>query len=287
LIAVGLLSAAAAVSARAEAADIDVSATVPLPLGVQARLGRSGITISLPQRRVRSRRRAVPPRRRPAPPPSSPRARDRGAPASADPSCLAALQSRGVPFVSAGEVRGIETPIEITGPIDGIRLISRGRRAALMDCELARSLVEAAPFMRDLGVTGLSFSGTYTYRNVKGSSKLSGHAYGLAIDVHAVETRLGSLDVERDYARDAGRWQHGDRRRQALASCVGDPPRPEGRLLRALACGLRSQRSLRLVLGPDDNYDHRHHLHIEAHPGRAADLLSGRGSVLRWGRSGR
>jgi hypothetical protein len=67
---------------------------------------------------------------------------------------------------------------------------------------------------------------------------------------------------------------------------VGDPASPEGRLLRTVACGLRSQSSLRLVLGPDDNYDHRNHLHIEAHPGRDG-LLSGRGSGLRWGRSGR
>jgi hypothetical protein len=287
LLATALLAAIPAYPARAENVVIDAGGALPLGLGVQARLGRGGISISLSPRRVRARRRGPPPRRRPPAPVSAPRPRDRGVPVSADPSCLAALQSRGAPFVAAGAVRGIETPIEITGPLGGIRLLSRSRRAPLMDCELARSLLEAAPFLRELGISGLSFSGTYQYRTVKGTSKLSGHAHGLAIDVHAVETAMGSLDVERDYARDAGRWQAGDRRRQGIASCVGDPPTPQGRLLRALACGLRSQRSLRLVLGPDDNYDHRNHLHIEAHPGPAGDLVSGSGSGLRWGRSGR
>jgi hypothetical protein len=187
--------------------------------------------------------------------------------------------------VTAGTVKGIETPVEITGPIRGVRLVSRGRRAPLMDCELARALFEAAPGMRELGISGLSFSGTYDYRNVRGSSKLSGHAFGLAIDVHALETNLGTLDVERDYPKDGGRWQGS---RGDVGGCVGSPARLQGRILRSLACQLRAQGAFALIMTPDDNYDHRNHLHIEAHPHRPADLYSG-GSSSRshQGRSGR
>jgi hypothetical protein len=236
--------------------------------------------------------------RRPAPPPRAPsstpkvlRPRSTGAttvdrtlPPDADRNCLAGLSGWGIPFVTAGTVKGIETPVEITGPIGGVRLISRGRKAPLMDCELARALAEAAPGMRQLGITGLSFSGTYDYRNVRGSSKLSGHAYGLAIDVHALETSLGTLDVERDYAKDGDRW-HGSR--GGGGNCVGAPARPQGRVLRALACQLRAHGAFALILTPDDNYDHRNHLHIEAHPHRPSNLYSGGSPRPSQGRSGR
>jgi hypothetical protein len=282
VLAVALIGVVSIEPARAGSVVVDAGLPLPLGLGVQARVGRDGIRISLAPRRVRTRSRPTrrPRLRRPPVPVAVPV--DRGVPGGADRACLEDLSRRQVAFVAAGSVRGIQTPIEVTGPIGGISLLSRGRRAPLMDCALARALAQAAPFMRDLGVTGLSFSATYDYRNVRGSSNLSGHALGLAIDVHAVETSIGHLDVERDYPRDAGRWQ-GDRR-GSPAVCVGEPSRREARLMRTLACGLRSHSSLRLVLGPDDNYDHRNHLHIEAHPGRSDERLSGRSSSLHWGR---
>jgi hypothetical protein len=283
-----LLTAGALLLARPSPAAAEVvigtGASLPLGMGMEARVGRGGISISLNPRGHRSAGRRSPRLRRirraltRLPPP-----RDRGVASGADSSCLEDLDRQGVRFVPAGAVRGIATPIEVTGPIGGVQLLARGRRAPLMDCELARSLARAAPFLRDLGVTGLSYSSTYNYRTVRGSSKLSGHAFGLAIDVHAVETTIGHLDVERDYAKDPGRWRGGDRGR-STGRCVGEPIRPEGRLLRAVACGLRTQRDLRLVLTPDDNYDHRHHLHIEAYPGRSRELLSGRSPSLHWGR---
>jgi hypothetical protein len=285
VLAVALIGLHPSKPARAESVVVDAGLPLPLGLGVQARIGRDGVRFSLKPRRVRTvRTRTRPPhdprvRRAPAPVAVP---TDRGLAGEADRACLADLARRQVSFVSAGSVRGIRTPIEVTGPIGGVSLLSRGRRAALMDCELARTLAQTAPFMRELGITGLSYSSTYNYRNVRGSSNLSGHAYGLAIDVHAVETTIGHLDVERDYPRDGHRWQRD--RRGSPAVCVGEPPRREGRLLRTLACGLRSQSSLRLVLGPDDNYDHRNHLHIEAYPGRSHERISGRSSSVYWGR---
>jgi hypothetical protein len=197
--------------------------------------------------------------------------------ADADRQCLASLREWGVPFVPAAATTGIRTPIQITGPIRGVRLIARGK-PPLMDCQLGHALARVAPRMRELGVTGLSFSGTYQYRNVAGTTRLSGHAHGLAIDVHALETGLGLLDVQRDYPKDGGRWAAASRSRGQVATCVGDPPTAAGRLLRTLACDLRSDPVLALVMGPDDNYDHRNHLHLEAHLDGPPDLLSGTNS---------
>jgi hypothetical protein len=210
--------------------------------------------------RPRRRRRRFAIRRSPAPIALPP-----GAVPIGDRACLARLG--GVPFVPVGAVRGIETPVEITGPIGGVSLIPRGGRPPLMDCELASALAEAAPLMRGLGISGLSFSGTYEYRTVRGTDRLSGHAFGLAIDVHGLETRMGPLEVERDYPRDPARWRGTPS--EAIAACIGGPASLQGQLLRTLACELRSDPAFHLVITPDDNYDHRNHLHLEAYPSRS------------------
>jgi hypothetical protein len=300
--AVGLLSAAAvcltgAPVARAQSVSIEPRVRLPLGLQLEARVRNGKVDVSV-SRGGRSRAsRSRPEQGRPTVTrrPASRRSRapvvvraprDAGLPSGADQSCLAALEGAGVPFVGAGAVRGIATPIEVTGPIGGIRLISR--KSALMDCELAMTLADAAPAMRELGVTGLAFSSTYNYRTVKGSSNLSGHAFGLAIDVHEVETAtMGRLDIERDYAHDRGRWSSYGRGVRSVSSCVGSPATESGRLLRALACQLASRSTFHLVITPDDNYDHRNHLHLEAYPGRSKELLSARSSSFFRGRRSR
>jgi hypothetical protein len=261
----------------------------PGGIRVQARVergpgGRPKVSVSLPDRRATEPRPAPsrPPARsrggtppRPAPEPPQPRAPEPAdVAADADRACLASLRDWEVPFVPAAPTQGIRTPIRITGPIRGVRLVARGK-PALLDCQLGHALARAAPVMLELGVTGLSFSGTYQYRNVRGTQRLSGHAHGLAIDVHALETRLGLLDVERDYPKEPGRWYAAGRSRGDVETCVGDPATAGGRLLRTLACRLRSDPVFALVIGPDDNYDHRNHLHLEAHLDGPPELLSG------------
>lgn len=208
-----------------------------------------------------------------APPPPPPYASGAG-----DRACLRVLAEAGVAFVEKGGVRGIRTPVEIVGPIRGVRLLSRGKRPALMDCALARALVDAAPLFHQSGVTGLSFSAAYDYRTQRGSSKLSEHAHGLAIDVHAFETTSGRLDVQRDFARAgvaAAGWDRRDR--GAPGMCIGAPASAAGRTLRTLACGLQRHSSFRLILTPDDNQDHHNHFHIESHADGAGTWLADRG----------
>jgi hypothetical protein len=197
------------------------------------------------------------------------------APLAADRRCLRMLRDRGVDFVSSRPVRGVRTPVEIVGRLDGARLIPRVARPPLMDCELALALVEMGPVFRSLGITGLSFSGAYDYRTIRGSHRLSAHAHGLAIDVHAVETRSGDLDVAADYPRDRARWRGLEPGPTALAQCLGRPKVRAGRVLRALACRLRGHPAVRVLLTPDDNADHANHLHIETYPERPGDLYSG------------
>jgi hypothetical protein len=128
----------------------------------------------------------------------------------------------------------------------------------------------------------LSFSGAYSYRNVRGTGHLSAHAYGLAIDVHALDTTGGRLEVARDFPRDRARWQVP---RGEVRGC-----RTAGGPLLALYCELRAQPAFHMILSPDYNDDHRDHLHFEAYPARPTQLLSSTGdkpAVVHRGRGRR
>jgi hypothetical protein len=185
-----------------------------------------------------------------------------------------------VPFVALGALRGVRTPVEVVAPIGGVALVPRAGRSARMDCQLARALADVAPVLRGLRVDGLSFSGAYDYRLRHHSRILSEHAHGLAIDVHAVRTAAGWLDVERDFARDPRGWRPPRPGGDAQASCVGSPPSPAGRFLRTVACTLALDPAFHRVLTPDYDGDHYNHFHLEAYRDGVPPLL-GSGTVER------
>jgi hypothetical protein len=191
--------------------------------------------------------------------------------------CLDGLREHQVAFVEL-PTKGVRTPVRILGAIGAVRLRSHDRRATglatpLMDCELARALLDAAPAFRALGIRELLFSGTYQYRMRRHSNKLSEHAHGLAVDVHtfALDVEAGHeasdeglVDVARDFESQVGTWNA-----SALADqegCIGHPQTSKGRLLRTLACRLRASSVFREVITPDDNADHSNHFHLEAFP---------------------
>jgi hypothetical protein len=184
--------------------------------------------------------------------------------------CLAALRDRGVAFAVEPATKGVRTPIRLAGALLGpLRLVHRdhkpGAPMPVMDCELARALLDAAPIFGASGVRDLVFSGMYQYRTRRGSSKLSEHAHGLAVDVHQFVKLDGTvLDVERDFEPGVGEWPKEGTR--DLVACVGSPENPAGRTLRELACALRAASVFREIITADDNSDHDNHFHVEAFP---------------------
>ena len=197
----------------------------------------------------------------------------------ADRACLEALVAANVAFAEAPPTKGVRTPVRIRGPLGAITLKARDRgddSGALMDCGLARALLEVAPVFEAAGLRTLIYSGAYQYRTRRGGTKLSEHAHGLAIDVHAFVARDGTLhDVRRDFEPGVGVWNVVTE----VPDCVGHPGTATGRLLRTLACRLRAGSTLREVITADDNSDHADHFHLEAFPDaatRARALLSPR-----------
>jgi hypothetical protein len=183
-----------------------------------------------------------------------------------DGACLRFLREQQIRFVPAEPVRGVRTPVEPRGTIAGIRLTPRVGLPPVMDCELLRALYEAAPTLARAGVNELSFSGAYVYRTRHRSTVLSAHSYGLAIDVHALRGPAGDLDIKRDFERNRSAWRRLDTREGNLSACVGNARTSKGRRLRRLACELKHHSAFRVIITPDDDADHRDHLHLEAFP---------------------
>jgi hypothetical protein len=220
-----------------------------------------------------------------------------GAALAPDATCLAALRAAGISFLALQALEGVRTPVRLGDAVAGVRLVPRGARKPDMDCALARALWEAGPVLRALEIDALEFSAAYDFRKRRdargakagfarrshieagpGPSQpgpeveapaLSAHAHGLAMDVHAVHRRKRSLDVARDYEPRAGAWRKLRPGPGALAACVGAPRTQEGRALRELACRLKLHTAFRVVVTPDDNADHRDHLHLEVYPDAA------------------
>jgi hypothetical protein len=190
-----------------------------------------------------------------------------------DLACLRALQKRGVRFSEGPSVQGIRTPVTLDGDRFTPRLVPRDKRPAHMDCQLAMALLEVRPVFRSLGIDELEYSAAYTYRNRRRSNQLSAHAFGLAIDVHTLRSPTRDYVVARSYERRRGRWQHTAPGPGWYKDCVGRPRTADGRTLRRLACRLRLDDGLRLILTPDDDRDHHDHFHLEAHPDGSDGVL--------------
>jgi hypothetical protein len=183
-----------------------------------------------------------------------------------DRECLAFLKQQGVSFSETPPVKGIRTPLVLRGPLQGVVLVPRARREAMMDCTLARALYEAAPVFRGAGAGGLEFSAAYDYRQRRDSDAMSAHAQGLAIDVHAIRTASQRYVVATDFEKGVGQWTRLRPGPGALAACVGKPHTAPGQVLRTLVCRLKLNTSFRVLVTPDDNADHRDHFHLEVYP---------------------
>ena len=184
---------------------------------------------------------------------------------AADQACLAFLERYDITAKGLPPTEGVRTPVRIEGPIGKLKLVPRGKREADMDCALARGLYEAGPVFEELGIDTLEYSAAYDYRNRRGTDVLSAHAHGLAIDVHALKARGRRLEIEAAFEPGVGEWKKLRAGPGQLAACIGTPRTDDGKTLRQLVCRLKLTTAFRVIVTPDDNRDHRDHLHLEVY----------------------
>ncbi|MFH2010405.1 MAG: extensin family protein [bacterium] len=185
--------------------------------------------------------------------------------------CLGELRALGIPFQVGPTVRGIITPVLLTGTVNGVKLTPLwGRKPRLMDCRFAITLHGIAAIARRFGFDEFRYSSFYSYRSVAGSLRLSRHANGLAVDIHELRGPGGlRVSVLKDWVKAAG----------TPGDCVAGVKPRKGRLLRKFACELERSGLLYLVLTPDSDYAHRNHFHLSG--------LRAGNRPLRWRYAGR
>jgi hypothetical protein len=159
-------------------------------------------------------------------------------------SCLIKLDELGIARRSPGELRGVLTPVVVTGPVGSVIYRPMGRRPLLADCRLILALQRATPVLAELGVSEVHYSSAYAYRLMRGG-RPSRHAMGLAIDVHRVRVRGELLRVKQHYVRG-----------------LQDGCAPGAPVLNQLACVLERGGYFDRVLTPDTNRAHRNHFHL-------------------------
>jgi hypothetical protein len=157
--------------------------------------------------------------------------------------CLGQLAGAGVSFARVDARKGVQTPVVVSGPIGGVRYVAGAGLPLELDCRMALTLAEVAPIMTALNISDLRFSGAYVYRTSR-VGRLSLHAHGLALDVHAVRADGAWREVKTDFARGLG------------DGCADSAP-----MLNRLACELKRTGRFKEMLTPDYNADHHDHLH--------------------------
>lgn len=176
--------------------------------------------------------------------------------------CRAELKRRKLPvdFVG-GNVKGVATPVRLTGELRGVRFIAPGKTSVygMLDCRLAIVLDELSAMLAEQGVTAVHVDNFYRPRaHLPGSRKRSQHAYGLAIDIYGFTLSDGTtLVVERDFHGSIGHLTCGP---EATIGAEGDA---NSITLRNLVCAIARTRVFNYLLTPDYDAAHRNHVHAD------------------------
>jgi hypothetical protein len=164
------------------------------------------------------------------------------------PECRAELDRLGVRYGTFNEQSSLVALRSES--IGAVRFRGLDHAPLVADCRLILAFHRVASALERAGVSEVRYSGAYSYRMSR-TGRLSLHAYGLAIDVHALVVDGKVLEVERDF-----------RRGLAACPCAGQPP------LNRVACRLRSVHLFRELLTPDYDADHKNHFHLGLAPSK-------------------
>lgn len=164
--------------------------------------------------------------------------------------CLDQLSERGIGFdmVPMGASLGF---CAITNGVRVTHLLAPFDKAATVTCPMALRLDDfeinivqmAAQRLFNRRLVMIRQLSSYSCRNIAGTSRLSAHARGQAIDIAGFELEGGIVISVKEH------WSGGDARARFLREVAHG------------ACGIFS-----VVLTPESNADHHDHLHLDIGP---------------------
>ncbi len=177
--------------------------------------------------------------------------------------CVQELAALGVQF----EVRGdqseaagngltceISDAVRVQNPINGVvyRYIESASATPLYgSCELMLAVYELSGLLREYGINEVGHIGTYNCRVISGTSTLSRHGYGDAIDLGSFFTTSGQ---EYNIIRD---WEHDTTTFSTEAA----------RALYEIGQQMHARGIFNIVLTPNYNAAHDNHFHVDLTPG--------------------
>jgi poly(3-hydroxybutyrate) depolymerase len=168
--------------------------------------------------------------------------------------CLDELREHNIPARAVNPLlkTPVPTPVEVTGPIDGVELrMVHAERTLLMSCEMAARLPELVRVLRAHHVQRADIISSYRDKPYP-----SFHTMGLALDFGRFVTSDGVIDVLRDFEQTPG-----------YETCKAPPPKnPRARALLEIACDLGRSKRFSSVLTPNYNAGHRNHFHLDIRP---------------------
>lgn len=176
------------------------------------------------------------------------------------PQCWAELGRRKLGVArTKGAANGVSLPVRVTGPIQGVRFVTPGKKSpyGILDCRLALVLPDLAVVLRRHDVVEVQVDNMYRPRaHLPGRKKPSQHSYGLAIDLTHLKRADGTvLEVARDFQGAIGEPVCGQSARAELS--------PEAAALRNLICDVARAGLFHHILTPNHDAAHRDHFHLD------------------------
>ena len=177
--------------------------------------------------------------------------------------CIQELAALGVNFELRGDQREsagngltceIPDAVRVQNPINGVvyRYIESASASPLYgSCELMLSIYELSGLLREYGINEVGHIGTYNCRVISGTSTISRHGYGDAIDLASFFTNSGE---EYNLVRD---WQHDTTNFSTEAA----------RALYEIGQQMHARDIFNIVLTPNYNAAHDNHFHVDLTPG--------------------
>lgn len=181
---------------------------------------------------------------------------------SSDTQCKQMLDQLGIPWrtwnystqSAGGNSCAIDDPVTITGPINGVtyQYLDTAPGIMNMTCDLAVALHRLGDVLKEKNINKVKHIGTFNCRNIAGTSTLSQHSYGNAIDFwEFVGTDGTSYKLERD-------WQKN----------TENPTTHKAQVLHFIGRQMYERRIFNIVLTPNYNAAHYNHFHVDLKAGQ-------------------
>lgn len=166
-----------------------------------------------------------------------------------EPTIIADRSPEGQP----GLVCHVEDPVILHPPIFGVDLVYYNGDPTpnvTASCEMALALAQTADDVATVGVEAIRHIGTYNCRVIAGTSTLSRHSFGDAIDIFGFDMDDGRLVTLEDH------WEHD----------TDFPVTVDGQLLYESAHRWHDNMLWNIILTPNYNAAHDNHFHIDLSP---------------------